>query len=165
MKALFRSWFASAPATKVPATIHEPKAIRQGKGGVESQGLPSNQPSVSEKAAPLTARQSLQDLVLKLQKPTPELRNSFLTEFEASPISFDCPLEPIDDVWEERLNKLLHDVFGWCDDVGEEAIRGLDPQRVQGLLAFTRYFVDERGLSEALLEPRLERLVEGIKKW
>lgn len=47
----------------------------------------------------------------------------------------------------------------------QEQVEGLRRNRLQGLLNFVEYFVDKRGLSEVLFEPRLKRLLDGLKRW
>lgn len=69
-----------------------------------------------------------------------------------------------DDLWEDTLNSFLKDALGWG---GEEDMEGMvchGERGMEGIMHFVRYFIDERGVSEALFEGKLNRLLDAANK-
>jgi hypothetical protein len=68
------------------------------------------------------------------------------------------------DLWEDTLNSFLKDALGWG---GEEDMEGMvchGERGMEGIMHFVRYFIDERGVSEALFEGKLNRLLDAADK-
>lgn len=89
-------------------------------------------------------------------------RTAFLAEFDKPPELYDNPNLSVDELWEEVLNPLLHNVFGWGDS--ELRVWGVGQQRLNGFRQFVEYFVRERGLSDSLFESRIARLTNALVK-
>jgi len=69
-----------------------------------------------------------------------------------------------DELWEANLNRFLKAVLGWgTEDRMDEIVRrgknGMD-----GVLEFTRYFVEECGVSEGLFKGKFSGLLDALEK-
>jgi len=76
-----------------------------------------------------------------------------------SPEQLDDPNIDSEDLWEECLNGFMKEHLGWgTEDNATDLVRrgemGMD-----GVLKFTRYFVERRGVSESLFEGKLGQLL------
>ncbi|KAF6747088.1 hypothetical protein DFP72DRAFT_1075733 [Ephemerocybe angulata] len=182
--AFFKNFF-TVPSTKkktVPTTATAPKIIpshvapklhwntlndsRMPDSAVATEPTHIATPSSIQTNTNPTMRNTLAHLASRLPAPSLDATpNPFLAEFDIPPASYDNPSLSADDLWEESLNKLLHGAFGWGEGPYQEQMVGLVPERVLGVVRFVEYFVDVRGLSEALFEARMSRLIESIEKW
>jgi len=92
------------------------------------------------------------------------LETDKLAIFGSDPKTFYDPAANADELWEMGLNSMLKTTLGWGleheGDMDEIIKRG--KWRLDGLLNFVRYFVEERGVSEGLFEGKLGLLMENL---
>jgi len=69
-----------------------------------------------------------------------------------------------DDLWEDTLNSFLKEALGWGGEEGMEAMVRRGEKGMDGIMHFVRYFINERGVSEALFEGKLSRLLDAADK-
>jgi hypothetical protein len=69
-----------------------------------------------------------------------------------------------EDLWEEVINGLLKQSLGWGKETDIKSVVRRGPRGVEGLVKFVEYFVESRGVDEALFEGKLARLMEEMDK-
>ena len=69
-----------------------------------------------------------------------------------------------DDLWEDTLNLFLKDALGWGGEKDMEGMVCHGERGMEGIMSFVRYFIDERGVSEALFKGKLNRLLDAADK-
>ncbi|KAF6746419.1 hypothetical protein DFP72DRAFT_1076427 [Ephemerocybe angulata] len=169
-----RSWFGLGTKKKaalVPTTTQSPTVIHAAPPPAKtttvlhpaSETLPPPPPP-NPPTNPTSPWDELLDLAARLPEPIDRSSN-YLAEFDALPASYDIPGMDNDELWEESLNSVLHRAFGWGDELGKETVAGLQPERLRGLVRFLDYFVRVRGMSGGLFEGRVNRVIEGVKRW
>ena len=65
------------------------------------------------------------------------------------------------------LNSMLKTVFGWGESDTQENVKGMlnrSKHGLDGFIQFFKYFVLQRGLEGALIEPKIEGLLHEIEK-
>jgi hypothetical protein len=107
----------------------------------------------------------LRNLVNNLPKSVPEaLVSDTLAVFGRNPKEFDNPTLDANELWETTLNNVLKLTLGWgMEEDMSEIVRhgqwGLD-----GLVKFVTYFVENRGVSQALFEGKLLNLMTALEE-
>ncbi|TEB19645.1 hypothetical protein FA13DRAFT_1718616 [Coprinellus micaceus] len=169
-------------AVTVPTTSTAPAVIKTQEVSDTAMNLPEDQPGRSEiqpltaKPAPVTLLEldpdgeiSLPTALSKLRVYGPKLSasgtsdpNDFLKVFNNLPSSFFSVATPADDVWEQGLNKEMHDAFGWGDELTEVEIKGLKGERVLGFIGLVEY-CESKGVELTLFKECARRLVRGIE--
>ena len=107
----------------------------------------------------------LQNLVESLPENVREASEfNQLAVFGGNPKEFDVAALDADELWETMLNGILKSVLGWGTEGNMEEIIGHGKWGLDGLVKFATYFVEERGVSEALFEGKLTYLVMALEK-
>jgi hypothetical protein len=85
-------------------------------------------------------------------------------EKSVNPRDHDNPSLDADGLWEEVLNPFLKGALGWGteESMYEVVLRGM--MGMGGILQFTRYFIEERGVNEMLFEGKLSHLLNAVKE-
>lgn len=86
-----------------------------------------------------------------------------LAKFPQDPLAMDIPNLHADELWEEIINPFLKGVLGWGREMDANKVLRRGKHGVDGVLQFMRYFVEVRGVSEALFEGKLSGLVEAME--
>ena len=86
-----------------------------------------------------------------------------LSQF-ADPLQQDNPDVSPDDLWEEVLNPFLKTTLGWNAELDLEGVVRRGPLGFNAVAEFVAYFVEIRGVKEALFEGKLGHLTECAKK-
>ena len=69
-----------------------------------------------------------------------------------------------DDLWEDTLNSFLKEALGWGGEEDMEVMVCRGEKGMDGVMRFVKYFINERGVSEALFEGKLNRLLDAADK-
>jgi hypothetical protein len=69
-----------------------------------------------------------------------------------------------DDLWEDTLNSFLKKALGWGGEEDMEDMVRRGEKGMDGIMHFVRYFINERGVSEALFEGKLNCLLDAADK-
>ncbi|KAH6911155.1 hypothetical protein BKA70DRAFT_1460357 [Coprinopsis sp. MPI-PUGE-AT-0042] len=171
MSSTFLGWFKpSAKGAKVPIQVPELPNLQieaSGEQNLEEEDDSATLGNVftNTDLCITDVRRALQRMVPNLQNPKPGHETDFLSTFDSPAVSFDNPTVSRDEIWEESINRTLHHAFPLGEEIGEADVKGLRSDRVEGFLDFVAYFVDQRGIDEALFEPRMDRLLDALKKW
>jgi hypothetical protein len=82
-----------------------------------------------------------------------------LAAFGSAPELLNDPNIESEDLWEEQLNGFMKENLGWGteENVADLVRRG--KMGMDGVLNFTRYFVEKRGVSVSLFEGKLGQLL------
>jgi len=108
---------------------------------------------------------TLQNLVKDLPESISEVSESDrLAVFGGSPKDFDNPTLDADDLCETMLNCVLKLALGWGTDGNMDEVICRGKWGLDGLVKFATYFVNERGVSEALFEGKLANLMIALKR-
>ncbi|KAH6869091.1 hypothetical protein BKA70DRAFT_1414167 [Coprinopsis sp. MPI-PUGE-AT-0042] len=170
MSSTFLGWFKpSAKGAKVPIQVPELPNLQieaSGEQNLEEEDDSATLGNVftNTDLCITDVRRALQRMVPNLQNPKPGHETDFLSTFDSPAVSFDNPTVSRDEIWEESINRTLHHAFPLGEEIGEADVKGLRSDRVKGFLDFVAYFVDQRGIDEALFEPRMDRLLDALKK-
>lgn len=174
--------FLKPKATIVPPTVNGPAPVHSNKLPPQSAPDPSPSTAVTavarltqgktfsspgSESGPISNNfiKTLRDLVTSLPASVPEASEfDRLAVFGGNPEDFDDPSVDADDLWETTLNNTLKSTLGWgmegnMDEIIRRGKWGLD-----GLVNFTTYFVEQRGVSGELFEGKLTNLVTVLKK-
>ncbi len=76
-----------------------------------------------------------------------------------SPEQLDDPNIESEDLWEERLNGFMKENLGWGTEVNAADLVRRGEMGMDGILKFTRYFVEKRGVNASLFEGKLGHLL------
>jgi hypothetical protein len=68
-----------------------------------------------------------------------------------------------EDLWEERLNGFMKEHLGWGTENNATDLVRRGEMGMDGVLKFTRYFVEKRGVNVSLFEGKLEHLLLAAK--
>jgi len=173
--------FMCPKPTPVPSTVtsassqvHGIEILTIGKGG-DSLELDPKPEYPARDAVLSTVRVStrngsefvarLQAMVENIPMSIPEgSDNDRLARFSVNPRDYDDPSLDADGLWEEVLNSFLKGALGWgtedkMDDMVRRGMKGMS-----GILQFTRYFIEERGVNEMLFEGKLSHLLSAVEK-
>jgi len=108
----------------------------------------------------------LEGLIRRLPVNIPEgAENDILAPFGDDPRNQDVSNIEGDELWEANLNRFLKEVFGWgltenrMNNIVRRGKKGMD-----GVLEFTRYFIEERGVSEGLFEGKFSGLLDTLER-
>jgi len=148
----------------VPATVHaepvqqivaikEPTASSSQLGSHDGHKTPSESPFVHK----------LCKISNALPTSVPEATQSDLLAHFADPAVQDNPEISSEDLWEELLNPFLKDKLGWGNTNLEAAVRR-GRLGLEAVADFVQYFVEKRGVDEALFEGKMANLVECANK-
>jgi hypothetical protein len=69
-----------------------------------------------------------------------------------------------DDLWEDTLNSFLKEALGWGGEEDMEVLVCHGEKGMDGIMNLVRYFINERGVSEALYEGKLNHLLDAAEK-
>jgi hypothetical protein len=85
--------------------------------------------------------------------------NDKLAAFAIEPALLDDPKIDANDLWEVVINGFLKEHLGWGEeaDMGELIRRG--EQGMDGVLRFSKYFIEKRGVSADLFKGKLSHLL------
>ena len=75
------------------------------------------------------------------------------------PEQLDNPNINSEDLWEERLNGFMKEHLGWGTENNATDLVRRGEMGMNGILKFTRYFVEKRGVNASLFEGKLEHLL------
>jgi hypothetical protein len=151
--------FLKPKAPYVPPTAAAPTPLQDPSA--------SPDPSVLVAANPVTTISSLkalQDLSILLP-PAPISTPSSVFDVFGEPVAaLEDAITQGDELW-ERLNPLIHGVFGYGMVIDEVAvkIKAVGRDGIGKFCEFVRYFVEERGVSYELFESKVELVKEGIR--
>lgn len=107
----------------------------------------------------------LQHLIENIPDNVPEAGdNDKLAIFGGNPKDFDDERLDPDGLWEEVLNPLLKSRLGWGMEGNMEDIIRSGKKGVEGLATFVKYFIEERGVSDASFEGKLTYLLSSLQK-
>ncbi len=107
----------------------------------------------------------LQHLIENIPDNVPEAGdNDKLAIFGGNPKDFDDERLDPDGLWEEVLNPLLKSRLGWGMEGNMDDIIRSGKKGVEGLVTFVKYFIEERGVSDALFEGKLTYLLSSLQK-
>jgi len=164
--------FLKPKAAAVPSTLSSPALIHS------SQQLAPESPSLTTALQePVTLKphlvsrpindfiNKLRNLVNNLPETVPEaLESDMLAVFGRNPKEFDHPTLDADELWETTLNNVLKSTLGWGmeGDMSEIVRRG--QWGLDGLVKFVTYFVENRGVSQALFEGKLLNLMTALEE-
>jgi hypothetical protein len=90
--------------------------------------------------------------------------SDILSQFPQVPSTIDDPNLCADELWEEIINPFLKSVLGWGREMDVDKVLRRGEHGVSRVLHFVRYFVEVRGVSEALFEGKLSGLVEAMER-
>ncbi|KAJ7671994.1 hypothetical protein B0H17DRAFT_1335340 [Mycena rosella] len=172
--------FLKAKVPAIPATVSAPAPVISATSAFHdlSVPLPSKlahaAPGVtasrSSKAAP-KASPRLMDLIRQLRNGCRHLPFNIpeaddtnpLARFSGDPASYVGKDVPSDSLW-ETLETHFHGAFDYGKGPEErEGMIQTGPQGLGGFLRFMEYFVSERGLEGAVVELKVEQLLEALK--
>jgi hypothetical protein len=106
----------------------------------------------------------LQHSIKNIPDTVPEAGdNDTLAIFSRNPKGFDHENLDPDSLWEEVLNPLLKSTLGWGTEGNMDEIIRRGSKGVEGLLAFVKYFIEERGVSDSLFEGKLSNLMHFLE--
>ena len=69
--------------------------------------------------------------------------------------------EPEDD-WENGLNAMFHQAFGWGNDIPIESLIQQGTHGLDGFVQFVGYFVENQGMADWCINEKVEKIVEAI---
>ena len=81
---------------------------------------------------------------------------------DVDPAGYDNKEISADELWEEVLNQAMKNGLGWGTSLDVPALLETDGRGIMGLVRFVEYFVEKRGVSEALFEGKLNHLMSGL---
>jgi hypothetical protein len=89
------------------------------------------------------------------------VRNSSdrLAAFGWVPELLDDPNIESEDLWEKQLNGFMKENLGWGTEENAANLVRRGKMGMDGVINFTRYFVEKRGVSVSLFEGKLEQLL------
>jgi len=166
--------FLKPKATIVPSTVGSPTPVHSYT--LHPQSATNTSPDdllqgISLKPQPVSEPtvnnfiHTLQNLVKDLPESIPEASESDrLAVFGGSPKDFNDPTLDADDLWETMLNCVLKSALGWGTDGNMDEVIRRGKWGLDGLVKFATYFVNERGVSEALFEGKLANLMIALKR-
>ena len=106
----------------------------------------------------------LQHSIKNIPDTVPEAGdNDRLAIFCGNPKGFDDENLDLDGLWEEVLNPLLKSSLDWETEGNTNEIVCRGSKGVEGLLVFVKYFVEERRVSDSLLEGKLSNLMHFLE--
>ncbi|KAJ7444180.1 hypothetical protein FB451DRAFT_1149358 [Mycena latifolia] len=161
----------------VPPTVQAPAPVVSGSLAQTSQETPAPITGPTSAAPAVTASHSpaasprLIDLIhqlryncrrLPLAIPEADDTNP-LASFSGNPASYVGKDVPADALWEE-LSPFFHAAFDYGQDLEHrERMIETGPHGLGGFLRFLEYFVFERGLRGAMVELKVEQVLEALK--
>jgi hypothetical protein len=104
-------------------------------------------------------------LIKRIPESIPEgSENDRLAPSSDNPRNQDISNLEGDELWEANLNRFLKEVLGWgnednMDDVVRRGKNGMD-----GVLEFTRCFIEERGVSDGLFAGKFSTLLDALER-
>lgn len=135
------------------ATIEEPTPSSSQLGSQERQDTLAKSPFAHH----------LRKISDALPASVPEATQTDVLACFENPATLDNLEILSEDLWERLLNPLLKDKLGWGDTNLEATIRR-GRLGLEAVADFVQYFVEKRGVDEALFEGKMENLVECTKK-
>ena len=81
--------------------------------------------------------------------------------FNVDPAGYNNKDVSPDELW-EVLNQAMKNGLGWGTSLDVPALLETDGRGIMGLVRFVEYFVEKRGVSEALFEGKLNHLMSGL---
>ncbi|KAG6886090.1 hypothetical protein C0992_004688, partial [Termitomyces sp. T32_za158] len=149
-------------AVKVPSLA--PTPIVLGLSSANSVEL-SLQHERLHKSADISFLIRLQSLVSHLPESISEASpNDALADFSHDPAHSVDPGMNGEDIWELMLNPMLKNHFGWGKTMDMTNVIRQGPLGMDGFISFIQYFVTQRGVPVALVEQKLEHLMETLEK-
>ncbi|RXW21059.1 hypothetical protein EST38_g4790 [Candolleomyces aberdarensis] len=107
----------------------------------------------------------LWNLVQRLPSSVPEAsEDDALAIFAGDPQALNNATSASEDLWEEVINGMLKHSLGWGTETDIKNIIQRGARGVEGLLNFVEYFVESRGVNEALFEGKLTHLMDEMDK-
>lgn len=86
-----------------------------------------------------------------------------LAMFGGNPQDCDDPSLDGDDLWEEVLNGMMKNVFGWGTEGDMKNVIRRGRKGLDGLLNFVKFFVVKRCVSMGLFEGKLSHLIHALE--
>ena len=128
----------------------------------EERGLPVPSLGIQQTGSGFIRR--FEEIVKSLPENIPIASgNDKLAAFNIEPALLDDPKIDPDDLWEVVINGFLKEHLGWGEevDMGELIRRG--EQGMDGVLRFSKYFIEKRGVSVDLFEGKLTHLLRAAE--
>ena len=89
--------------------------------------------------------------------------NDKLAAFSIEPAILDDPNIDCDDLWEVVINGFLKEHLGWGEEVDMGELICRREQGMEGVLRFSKYFIEKRGVSAELFEGKLSHLLHAAE--
>lgn len=107
----------------------------------------------------------LEGLIRKIPGSIPEgAENDILAPFGDDPRNQDVSNIEGDELWEVNLNRFLKGVLGWGTEDRMDSLVRRGKKGMDGVLEFTRYFIEEHGVSEGLFEGKFSGLLDALER-
>ena len=151
-------------APKILNSPNPPKLAPSSPSLTRASSIPSSSLPTQTQEPCTTAICLLDHLREKLnQIPTtePEATETHrLASFAADAESYVLG-DPQDD-WENVLNPMFHQAFGWGEDTTLQGLVQRGRYGLDGFVKFVGYFVELRGLEDGFIREKIEKLIEAI---
>ncbi|GLB44007.1 hypothetical protein LshimejAT787_1501910 [Lyophyllum shimeji] len=159
----------------VPSTVTAPALVGGAGASLLSEPareaeeilLAPSHASPSSKPDEVPILQMLRVLVSRIPDTVPEAtHDDALAVFGGDPASFIDPEPEMDgdDIWQGMMNATLKRVFGWQTEVDLTTVIKRGPLGMDGFVRFIEYYIVDRGVPAALLEGKLEHLLDTLEK-
>lgn len=167
MKSFMDNFFRPKGTAQVPSTVASSSASGMSRRTHTPIPVPGHEPppapaQISRSAVLDRFRQNIERLPFEGSSPSASVSGIF-GGFAADPITYYPDLAaPADTICEEYLIPLLDQMLQGkgAAEISQHLCRG--PNGLDGFLRFLTHFVTERGVSDALLEPRVDRIKAAI---